>query len=57
MKLPLKTTWVKLRTDSEDVLNLTIDDIDQIIVFINQVNRKIGFNIRSFDYELKQARQ
>ena len=27
-----------------------IDDIDQIIVFINQVNGKTGLNIRSLDY-------
>ena len=36
--------------DTCDLKVITPDDIDQIIVFINQVNGKIGLNIRSLDY-------
>ena len=43
---------IEVSFDSDKMFStFTIDDIDQIIVFINQVNRKIGFNIRSLDYE------
>lgn len=42
---------IEVSFDSEKMFStFTIDDIDQIIVFINQVNRKIGFNIRSLNY-------
>ena len=42
---------IEVSFDSEKMFStFTIDDIDQIIVFINQVNRKIGFNIRSLSY-------
>ena len=42
---------IEVSFDSDKMfLTFTIDDIDQIIVFINQVNGKIGFNIRSLDY-------
>ena len=43
---------IEVSFDSDKMFStFTIDEIDQIIVFINQVNRKIGFNIRSLDYE------
>ncbi len=43
---------IEVSFDSDKMFStFTVDDIDQIIVFINQVNRKIGFNIRSLDYE------
>ena len=42
---------IEVSFDSEKMFStFIIDDIDQIIVFINQVNRKIGFNIRSLNY-------
>ena len=43
---------IEVSFDSDKMFStFAIDEIDQIIVFINQVNRKIGFNIRSLDYE------
>ena len=42
---------IEVSGDSDKMFStFKIDDIDQIIVFINQVNGKIGFNIRSLDY-------
>ena len=42
---------IEVSFDSDKMFStFTIDDIDQIIVFINQVNGKIGLNIRSLDY-------
>ena len=43
---------IEVSFDSDKMFStFTVDDIDQIIVFINQVNGKIGLNIRSLDYE------
>ena len=43
---------IEVSFDSDKMFStFTVDDIDQIVVCINQVNRKIGFNIRSLDYE------
>ena len=43
---------IEVSFDSDKMFStFAIDEIDQIIVFINQVNQKIGFNIRSLDYE------
>ena len=42
---------IEVSFDSDKMFStFKIDDIDQIIVFINQVNGKIGLNIRSLDY-------
>ena len=42
---------IEVSFDSDKMFStFTIDDIDKIIVFINQVNGKIGLNIRSLDY-------
>ena len=42
---------IEVSFDSDKMFStFAIDEIDQIIVFINQVNRKIGFNIRSLNY-------